>query len=80
MFEIRGPMMVEERYEPAARLSTIFKDAGIISDFARGLGVNTPLLNAALPLYQQGSNGGLGDLDAAALRLLLSESQSGNAS
>ena len=75
MFEIRGPMMVEGRYEPAARLSTIFKDASIISDFARGLGVNTPLLDAALPLYQQGSNGGLGDLDAAALRLLLSESQ-----
>lgn len=80
MFEIRGPMMVEGCYEPAARLSTIFKDAGIISDFARGLGVNTPLLDAALPLYEQGTNGGLGDLDAAALRLLLSEAQGGNES
>ena len=67
MFEIRGPMMVEDSYPAAARLDTILKDAGIIASFARSLGVPTPLLEAALPVYRQASQAGLGDLDAAAL-------------
>ncbi len=77
MFEIRGPMMVNGRYDPAARLSTIFKDAGIISEFARSLGTSTPLLDAALPLYRRGVACDLGELDAAALRLLFNSSQDG---
>lgn len=68
MFEIRGPMMAADRYHPpSARLDIIKKDAGIISGFARAVGAPTPLLDAALPIYQAASDGGLGDLDAAAL-------------
>ena len=71
MFDIRGPMMVADGFDPpAARLAIIRKDAGIIADFARAIGTETPLLDAALPLYDRGLEAGLGDLDAAALRRL----------
>ena len=68
MFEIRGPMMVSDAYDPpSARLDIIKKDAGIIQEFARSVGAATPLLDAALPMYRAASEAGLGDLDAAAL-------------
>ncbi len=71
MFDIRGPMMVSEQYEPpSARLSIILKDAGIISDFARAANAATPLLDATIPLYERGVRLGLGDVDAAVLRKL----------
>ncbi len=74
MFEIRGPMMAADTYDPpSARLAIILKDAGIIADHARSLNSPTPLLNAALPLYQAAVEAGLGNLDAAALRQLLAE-------
>lgn len=79
MFEIRGAMMVEESYDPAARLAIIKKDAEIIAEFARTLGVGTPLLDAALPLYRRGTASGLGDLDAAAVRRLFDLGLSGGA-
>jgi len=67
IFEIRGPMMVEDDYPAAARLDILLKDATIISEFARSVGAPTPLLDAALPVYRESSEAGLGDLDAAAL-------------
>ena len=67
IFEIRGPMMVENDYPPAARLDILLKDATIISEFARSVGAPTPLLDAALPIYRDSSEAGLGGLDAAAL-------------
>ncbi len=74
MFEIRGPMMAANTYEPpSARLAIILKDAGIIADHARSLDSPTPLLDAAIPLYEAAVNAGLGNLDAAALRRLLAE-------
>lgn len=68
IFEIRGPMMAADTYEPpSARLDTIKKDAGIIQAFARSVGAPTPLLDTALPIYEASSAEGLGHLDAAAL-------------
>lgn len=68
ILDIRGPMMVADRYDPpAARLDIILKDAGIISDYARSVGAPTPLLDAAIPVYEDSKRAGLGDLDAAAL-------------
>ncbi|HEX6300002.1 MAG TPA: NAD(P)-dependent oxidoreductase [Acidimicrobiia bacterium] len=67
IFEIRGPMMVANDYPPAARLDIILKDATMIEEYARSLGAPTPLLHAALQVYQEASAAGLGDLDAAAL-------------
>lgn len=68
IFDIRGPMMAADTYEPpSARLSIILKDAGIISAYAKSVGAPTPLLDAAIPVYEQSKAAGLGDLDAAAL-------------
>ncbi len=68
MLDIRGPMMVTGEYEPpAGRLDIILKDARIIKAFAEGLGSPTPLLDAALRVYEAASEGGLGSLDAAAV-------------
>lgn len=67
IFEIRGPMMVADDYPPAARLDIILKDAKIIKEFAERVGAPTPLLDAALGVYEESSAAGLGDLDAAAL-------------
>lgn len=68
IFDIRGPMMVADEYNPpAARLDIILKDATIIKAFAESKGVFTPLLDASLGVYNDSSADGLGDLDAAAL-------------
>lgn len=68
IFDIRGPMMVADSYDPpAARLSILLKDARIIKAFATEVGAPTPLLDAAIPVYEQSEDEGLGNLDAAAL-------------
>jgi 3-hydroxyisobutyrate dehydrogenase-like beta-hydroxyacid dehydrogenase len=67
IFEIRGPMMVADDYPAAARLDILLKDSTIIRDFARSVGAPTPLLDAAVPIYEASSEAGLGDFDAAAL-------------
>jgi L-threonate 2-dehydrogenase len=68
IFEIRGPMMVADEYLPAsARLDIALKDARIIKEFAEAIGAPTPLLDAAIPVYERSAAAGLGDLDAAAL-------------
>lgn len=60
-------MMVDDVYSPpSARLSIILKDAGIIKAFARDVGAPTPLLDAAIPVYDEAA-ATLGELDAAAL-------------
>jgi putative dehydrogenase len=74
IFEIRGPMMVADQYVPAARLDLILKDALLIADYARSVGAPTPLLEAALHVYEDASAAGLGDLDAAALCRYLEQS------
>jgi len=74
IFEIRGPMMVADEYVPAARLDLILKDAILIADYARSVGAPTPLLEAALHVYEDASAAGLGDLDAAALCRFLEQS------
>ncbi len=68
IFEIRGPMMAADSYDPpSARLDTILKDAQIIQSYARSVGAPTPLLDAAVPIYEASKTAGLGGLDAAAL-------------
>lgn len=76
IFEIRGPMMVEDDYPPAAKLKMFIKDISVIGDFGRELGALTPLLDTSLTFYEEAVEGGLGELDAAALCRLL-ESKSG---
>jgi 3-hydroxyisobutyrate dehydrogenase-like beta-hydroxyacid dehydrogenase len=54
-------------------MNMFIKDVGVITDFARSLGVPTPLLDASRPLYEQAVESGLGEQDAAALAALLGE-------
>lgn len=77
IFEIRGPMMAADSYDPpSARLDTILKDARIIQSYAHSVGAPTPLLDAAVPIYEASKTAGLGGLDAAALLRYL-EQESG---
>src|SRR6201996_1260661 len=68
MFQMRAPMMVEGKYEPATmKVSTWKKDMAIIAEFADDVGVETPLFTLTQPVYAQALTMGLGDQDTAAV-------------
>jgi 3-hydroxyisobutyrate dehydrogenase-like beta-hydroxyacid dehydrogenase len=68
VFEVRGPMMVRDRYENASMSIKLYqKDISVIDAFAHGLGVPTPLFTAALPVYAKALEMGLGESDTAAV-------------
>jgi putative dehydrogenase len=68
VFEVRGPMMVRDRYENASMSIKLYqKDISVIDAFAQGLDVPTPLFTAALPVYAKALEMGLGDSDTAAV-------------
>ena len=68
MFQMRAPMMVEGRYEPATmKVSTWKKDMAIIAEFADDVGCETPLFTLTQPVYAQAMAMGLGDQDTAAV-------------
>jgi 3-hydroxyisobutyrate dehydrogenase-like beta-hydroxyacid dehydrogenase len=74
VFELRAPMMVANRYEPAtAKITTFQKDVEIISEFAAGLGSPTPLFSATLALYAAAAKAGRGNEDTAAVCAILEE-------
>ena len=47
------------------------KDSATIAEFARLLGVDTPLLDAAAPLYDEAEALGYGEEDVAAVHAVL---------
>jgi L-threonate 2-dehydrogenase len=68
MFEMRAPMMARDEYMPATmRVSTWSKDMAIITEFAKGLGVDTPCFDATRPIYDEALRHGLGEMDTAAV-------------
>jgi 3-hydroxyisobutyrate dehydrogenase-like beta-hydroxyacid dehydrogenase len=68
MFQVRGPLMVEGRYDaPTATFDTHLKDIDIIARFASELGVPTPLFAAAVELYRAALAQGRGKQDTAAV-------------
>jgi 3-hydroxyisobutyrate dehydrogenase-like beta-hydroxyacid dehydrogenase len=68
MFQMRAPMMVEGKYEPATmKVSTWKKDMAIIAEFAEGVGCETPLFTLTQPVYAEAMAMGLGDQDTAAV-------------
>lgn len=74
MFQVRGPMMVEEDYSDATMKVEIWqKDMTIISDFARSLDCPTPLLLASAPFYTAAIAAGRGKQDTAAVHAVLGE-------
>jgi len=72
IFEVRGPMMVKNKYEKASMSIKLYqKDISVIDDFAHGLGVQTPLFSASIPVYAEALKMGLGESDTASVCAVL---------
>ena len=72
IFELRGPMMASGVYTPpTAAMYVLQKDSATIAEFARSLGVATPLLEAAAPLYDEAAALGHREEDVAAVHAVL---------
>ncbi len=72
VFELRGPMMAEGRYDDATmKISVWQKDMAIIREFARTIGCKVPLLEATAPVYDAALARGLGQQDTAAVSVVL---------
>ena len=66
VLELRGPMMVEDRYDGdnlTMRVSTWQKDMKVIGEFAASIGCPTPLFSATEPIYRAALSMGHGDHD-----------------
>jgi L-threonate 2-dehydrogenase len=72
MFEVRGPLMVADQYEPATvRLEVFLKDLNLIDAFAAGCQSPTPMLAAARAIYDAAMTEGRQDQDSAAVMAVL---------
>jgi 3-hydroxyisobutyrate dehydrogenase-like beta-hydroxyacid dehydrogenase len=68
VFELRAPMMVKGRYDDATMKVGIWqKDMQVIGDFAKSLGVPTPLFSATQPIYDAALAAGHAMHDTAAV-------------
>jgi 3-hydroxyisobutyrate dehydrogenase-like beta-hydroxyacid dehydrogenase len=68
VFEVRGPMMVEDRYENASMSVKLYhKDIAVIEDHAQRLGVPTPLFSASIPVYSAALSMGYAEQDTASV-------------
>ena len=74
VFELRGPMMAEGRYDDATmKISVWQKDMAIIRSFAETLGCKVPLFDATAPIYEAAMARGFGEQDTAAVCAVLEE-------
>jgi 3-hydroxyisobutyrate dehydrogenase-like beta-hydroxyacid dehydrogenase len=74
MLQVRGPMMVKGDYSKALMKLDIWrKDMAIIADFARTVGVRTPLFNMTKPIYAAAQRRNASE-DTAAVHRVLAES------
>ncbi len=72
MFEIRGPMMAADHYEPASMSIELWqKDMQIIGAFAESVGCATPLFEASGRIYRDALADGLADKDTASVCAVL---------
>jgi putative dehydrogenase len=72
IFELRGPMMVRNRYDDATmKVSTWQKDMRVIGEFANALRCPTPLFSATEPIYAAALAGGHGADDTASVCAVL---------
>ena len=72
MFEVRGPLMVENRYMPAtARVSVHLKDIALIEEFARSNDAPVDLFNASVPFYVRAMADGRQDEDTASIHAVI---------
>lgn len=72
MFEVRGPMMVDDDYSGATMKNSVWqKDMSVIGAFAAKLGVPTPLFSATLPVYASAMSTGYAEEDTGAVCAVL---------
>ena len=72
VFELRGPMMVKGRYDEASmKISVWQKDMAVIGEFARKIGVPTPMFDASVPIYDRAMRTGHASDDTAAVCAVL---------
>jgi L-threonate 2-dehydrogenase len=72
IFELRGPMMVRNRYDDATmKVSTWQKDTHVIGEFANALRCPTPLFSATEPIYAAALASGHGADDTASVCAVL---------
>ncbi len=73
MFENRGPHIVDGDYTPRSAVNIFVKDLGIVTSEADKAGASTPLSAAALALFKEATESGLGLEDDAAVAKILAE-------
>jgi 3-hydroxyisobutyrate dehydrogenase-like beta-hydroxyacid dehydrogenase len=72
VFELRGPMMVKNRYAPATMKNKVWqKDMAVIGAYATSLGCPTPLFSATIPIYAATLSTGHAMHDTAAVCAVL---------
>jgi 3-hydroxyisobutyrate dehydrogenase-like beta-hydroxyacid dehydrogenase len=72
VFELRGPMMVRNRYDGASmKMSVWQKDMAVIGAFARRLGCPTPMFDATVAVYDRAMKSGHAEHDTAAVCAVL---------
>jgi 3-hydroxyisobutyrate dehydrogenase-like beta-hydroxyacid dehydrogenase len=72
MLELRGPMMVAEKYEPASmKLLLFMKDLAIIRAFAEETGCKLEVFEAAARLYQAALDAGWSETDPACVHAVV---------
>jgi putative dehydrogenase len=72
MFEVSGPIMLDEAYEDAsAKVQIIHKDLQIIRAFATKMGAPTPLMSLAAEFYTGAVASGMEALEDASIHLVL---------
>jgi putative dehydrogenase len=68
VFELRAPMMVKGRYDKVTMKIDVWqKDMDVIGDFAKKMGVPTPLFTATEAIYDKALKSGHGAEDTAAV-------------
>ena len=74
VFELRAPMMVKGSYDDVTMKIDVWdKDMRVIGNFARKIGVRTPMFDASKPIYLKAMKTGLGRKDTAAVCAVLEQ-------
>jgi 3-hydroxyisobutyrate dehydrogenase-like beta-hydroxyacid dehydrogenase len=72
VFELRAPMMAQQKYEPPTmRITTWKKDLDVIGGYAGELGVALPVFDATLALYSAAKSMGYGGQDTGSVCAVL---------
>jgi len=74
VFELRAPMMVKGKYDTVTMKIDVWdKDMQVIGNYARKIGVKTPIFDATKPIYVRAQKSGFGMKDTAAVCAVLEQ-------